>query len=695
MKKRMEITHNLPDSNYESKINKLKLVHYISFEMNKPHSAKTLLTLILERCLELTGAKTGSVMLINEKEKVLDIVAFKNLPAKAAESTKLKLGEGITGWVAMTGNPKLVNNTRQEPIYIKVREDLLSELAVPIKTENKIIGVISVDSNKENAFTEDDLELLLMVAELSAQIISRDRIQERLSSKINLQEVLIGTFHIIEAEESLNDIFNKVMEMLKDRMNISRGMLVLFDKENPDSLKVYSGYKISEDAIKNGVYKIGEGIIGNAVLTGQTIAVEDLTNDPMFLNRLKIQRPERISLIAAPIKAGPRVLGVLVIEKIFENKETFQDGVDTITLLSSLIAYRVRSFQRRQEETQKLISENIELRKELKKEFSFKNIVGKSEKVRMVIEQVKTVSNTVVPVLITGETGTGKELIAKIVHLLSDRRDNKFISVNCAAIPENLLESELFGYEKGAFTGAVGSKKGKFELADKGTLFLDEIGDMPLQLQSKILRAIQEKEIEPLGSEKTLKVDIRILAATNRDLKKLVDEGKFRADLYFRLNVINVHMPSLNERKDDMPLLVDFFIKRYNDLYKKQIAGMDKPAEEIMNSYDWPGNIRELENVIERAVIMAKGNIIDVSLLPDSINPAKNRDEGFNIKAYIKSEMRKKADGSIYKEVIGDLEKWLIEELLVETGNNKLKTSQKLGINRNTLKAKMRDYGLL
>src|ERR1035437_4631775 len=695
MKKRMEITHNLPDSNYESKINKLKLVHYISFKMNKPHSAKTLLTLILERCLELTGAKTGSVMLINEKEKVLDIVAFKNQPAKAAESTKLKLGEGITGWVAMTGNPKLVNNTRQEPIYIKVREDLLSDLAVPIKTENKIIGVISVDSNKENAFTEDDLELLLMVAELSAQIISRDRIQERLSSKINLQEVLIGTFHIIEAEESLNDIFNKVMEMLKDRMNISRGMLVLFDKENPDSLKVYSGYKISEDAIKNGVYKIGEGIIGNAVLTGQTIAVEDLTNDPMFLNRLKIQRPERISLIAAPIKAGPRVLGVLVIEKIFENKETFQDGVDTITLLSSLIAYRVRSFQRRQEETQKLISENIELRKELKKEFSFKNIVGKSEKVRMVIEQVKTVSNTVVPVLITGETGTGKELIAKIVHLLSDRRDNKFISVNCAAIPENLLESELFGYEKGAFTGAVGSKKGKFELADKGTLFLDEIGDMPLQLQSKILRAIQEKEIEPLGSEKTLKVDIRILAATNRDLKKLVDEGKFRADLYFRLNVINVHMPSLNERKDDMPLLVDFFIKRYNDLYKKQIAGMDKPAEEIMNSYDWPGNIRELENVIERAVIMAKGNIIDVSLLPDSINPAKNRDEGFNIMAYIKSEMRKKADGSIYKEVIGDLEKWLIEELLVETGNNKLKTSQKLGINRNTLKAKMRDYGLL
>lgn len=695
MKKNIKTQRSIVENSNESKINKLKLVHYISFEMNKPHLAKDLLTLILERCLELTGAKTGSVMLINEKMKVLDIVAFKNLPVKAAGSTKLKLGEGITGWVAMTGNPKLVNNTRQEPLYIKVREDLLSELAVPIKTENKIIGVISVDSNKENAFSQDDLELLLMVAELSAQIITRDTIQERLGSKINLQEILISTFHIIEEEESLTDIFNKVMEMLKTRMDISRGMLVLFDKDNPDSLKVYSGYKISEDSIKNGVYKIGEGIIGNAVLKGQTIGVEDLTNDPMFLNRLKIQRPEKLSLIAAPIKAGNRVLGVLVIEKIFDNKETFQDGVDTITLMASLIAYRVRSFQRRQDETQKLITENIELRKELKKEFSFKNIIGKNEKIRMLLEQVKTVSNTIVPVLITGETGTGKELIAKIVHLLSDRRENKFISVNCAAIPENLLESELFGYEKGAFTGAVGNKRGKFELADRGTLFLDEIGEMPLQLQSKILRAIQEKEIEPLGSEKTTKVDIRILAATNRDLKKLVDEGKFRADLYFRLNVINVHMPALRERKDDMPLLLDFFIKRYNELYNKQISGFDKSAQDILNAYDWPGNIRELENVIERAVIMAKSNIIDSSLLPDAINPAKNKDESFNIKDYIKTEVRKKSDGSIYKEVIGDLEKWLIEEMLVETGNNKLKTSQKLGINRNTLKAKMRDYGMM
>lgn len=693
-KRELDMPQSLQDENFEKKINKLKLVHYISVEMNKSHSTKALLTLILERCLELTGAKTGSVMLIDEKEQVLDIVAFKNLPSKTAESTRLKLGEGVTGWVAQSGSPKLINNTRQDPLYVKVREDLLSELVVPIKTDNIVIGVISVDSNKANAFTEDDLELLIMVAELAAQIIIKDQMQEKLGSKIRSQEILIDTFHIIEQEESLNEVFNKVMEIVKEKMGILRGMLLLFDSEKTDSLKIYSGYRISEEAIKKGVYKIGEGIIGNVVLKGQTIAVEDISKEPTFLNKLKINRTAKNSIIAAPIKAGPRVLGVLEIEKVFDENESFQDGVYTITLLASLIAYRVRSFQRQQEETQKLVSENIELKIELKKENNFKNIIGKNEQMRRIMEQVKTVSNTNAPVLITGETGTGKELIAKIVHFLSDRRDNKFISVNCSAIPENLIESELFGYEKGAFTGAVGNKKGKFELADKGTLFLDEIGEMPLQLQSKILRAIQEKEIEPLGSEKSIKVDIRIIAATNKNLKNLVAEGKFRADLYFRLNVINVHMPALRERKDDLPLLVDFFIKRYNDVYNKQVVGMDKAAEEIVSTYEWPGNIRELENVIERAVIMSKGSIIDASLLPDNVNPSLNKDEGFNINEYLKTEAKKKMDGSIYKEVIGALEKRLIEDLLVETGNNKVKTSQKLGINRNTLKAKMRDYGI-
>ena len=681
----------------EARINKLKLVHYIAVEMNKAHTTNELLEFILERCLVLTGAKTGSVMLTNRDEGVLDIIAFKGIDEKVARRTKLKIGEGITGWAAQSGLPKLVNNTRQDPLYVAVTEGLLSEIAVPIRSENEIIGVISIDSNKEDAFSEEDLELITMVSELAAQIIIRQEMGDRLHSKMMLQETLIETFNIIEEGDDIKVIFDSIMEVLREKMDILRGMFVLFDKDDPLSLKVEAGYKISGEAMKKGIYKIGEGVIGNAVLKGQTIGIQDIEKEEMFLNRLKIQRAGmgQISFIAAPIKAGANVLGVIAVERKFSDAENFDDITDTLTLLASLLAYRVRSHQRQEEATKKLIDENTELRKELKTESSVKNIVGKNETIRKVMEQVKTVAGTMAPVLITGETGTGKELIAKVVHFLSDRSDKKIISVNCAAIPENLLESELFGYEKGAFTGAAARKKGRFEIADGGTLFLDEVGEIPLHLQSKLLRAIQEKEIEPLGSEKPVKVDIRIISATNRDLEKLSAEGKFRSDLYFRLNVINVKLPSLKERKDDIPLLSDFFIKKFNKMYGKNVMGLDKKTEDMFVAYEWPGNIRELENALERAVIMSKGNLIDISLVPDSINAGKKTDkEDSGIKGYLDSEIYKAREGEIYAKVIGGMEKRLMEEILIKTDYNKSKTAEMLGINRNTLKAKMKEFGL-
>ncbi|MFP4467133.1 MAG: sigma 54-interacting transcriptional regulator [Candidatus Goldiibacteriota bacterium] len=686
------------EKSYEDKINKLKLVHYISVEMNKAHDTQELLELILERCLELTGAKTGSVMLLDDEEQVLDIIAFKGLSNTVVENTKLKIGEGVTGWVARTGTPKLINDTQQDPLYVKVKEDLLSEIAVPIKTEKKLIGVVSIDSNKRNAFSQDDLELLTMVSELAAQIIVRDEMEETLRSKLMLQETLISVFDVIEQKEELTDIFNGIMDTLKDKMGVLRGILVLFDSGDPAALKVRAGYKISEEAIKKGIYKIGEGVIGTAVLKGQTIGIEDVMKDTLFMNKMKIHRAGqgRISFIAAPIKAGTRVIGVIAVEKKYEDGESFEDVVDTLTILASMLAYRVRSHQRQEEQTKKLITENIELRRELKTESSFKNIIGKNEKLRNVMEQVKIVANTAAPVLINGETGTGKELFAKVLHFLSDRQDKNFVSVNCAAIPENLLESELFGYVKGAFTGAAGKKRGKFEIAGGGTLFLDEIGEIPLHLQTKLLRAIQEKEIEPLGSEETVKVDIRIVAATNRDLKKMVDEGLFRADLFFRLNVIAIELPPLRERKDDMPLLVDFFIKRYNKLYEKKITGIKEDVERLFMDYDWPGNIRELENVMERGVIMSRGSVIDASLIPESLKIQKEkRNEEFSLKNYIEKGIERSSDKNIYKEVMGEVEKTLIEEALIRTDYNKSKTAEDLGINRNTLKSKMKDYGLM
>ncbi len=681
----------------EEKIKKLKLIHFISIEMNKSHSMKELLEIILERCLELTGADTGSVMLINKEDNVLDILAFKGLDEKVVNRTRLKIGEGITGWVAQTGQPKLVNNTLKEPQYVKIREGLLSELAVPIKTEDELIGVISVDSNRENAFSEDDMELLIMVAELAAQIIKKDIIKEKLQLKINSQEILLEAYALIERKDDLTDVFNNIMDILKEKMDIIRGLLVFVENNDPGNLFIKCAYRISNDAIKNGQYKAGEGIIGSVASSGQLIAVEDISKEPRFLNKLKIKRTgEKISFIAAPIKADNNIIGVLAVERKYEDRETFNEIVKTLSILSSLIAYKVRNYQKIETETKKLIEENIELRKELKEQYNFKNIIGKNDSFRKIIEQVKMVSNTIAPVLIIGETGTGKELIAKIIHFLSDRRDKKFVSVNCAAIPANLLESELFGYYKGAFTGAVTNKKGKFELADGGTLFLDEIGEMDLLLQAKILRAIQEKEIEPLGSEKTIKVDIRIIAATNKDLEELVNLGKFRSDLFFRLNVINLRLPSLRERKDDIPLLTEYFIKKYSEIYNKKIIGINKEVEELFYRYSWPGNIRELENTIERAVIMTQSNLIDASLIPKNIIENKSKyEEKFDLNNFIKEEMEKRANSDdLFENLKGIFEKIIIEEMLIKTGNNKLKAAKLLGINRNTLKAMMRKYNI-
>jgi len=262
--------------------------------------------------------------------------------------------------------------------------------------------------------------------------------------------------------------------------------------------------------------------------------------------------------------------------------------------------------------------------------------------------------------------------------------------MNCSAVPENLLEAELFGYVKGAFTGAVANRRGKFELAHGGSLFLDEIGDMPLHLQARILRSLEEKEIQPLGSEKTLKVDIRIIAATNKDLHKMVDEKLFRSDLFFRLNVINIHLPALRERRDDIILLTDFFMRRYNRLYSKKVQGIDKTVENIFMNYPWPGNIRELENAVERAVILSQTEIIDLSLLPGplrSVSAEATDLQTSGIRKWMRHRLQSLPENELYENVMGELEKMLVEELLIINDYNKSRTAQKLGINRNTLKA--------
>ncbi|MBI5181545.1 MAG: sigma-54-dependent Fis family transcriptional regulator [Nitrospirae bacterium] len=315
----------------------------------------------------------------------------------------------------------------------------------------------------------------------------------------------------------------------------------------------------------------------------------------------------------------------------------------------------------------------------------FPEIIGRSKKIKEILETVLRIAPTDATVLISGESGTGKELIANAIHQKSKRSDKPFIKVNCAALTETLLESELFGHEKGAFTGAISKKEGRFELADKGTIFLDEIGDMSPATQAKVLRVLQEREFERVGGTKTLKVDVRVIAATNKELDKEVKAGRFRDDLYYRLNVVTVHMPSLRERREDVIPLVNHFLRYYKEKNNKPIKGIHPEAISLMQNYNWPGNVRELENAIERAVIMSRGEYIVPSDLPIAIQSYPSFDSPL-----IKGGQRGVEAGASIK----DVEKNLIVKTLNETNGNRTKAAKLLGITRRTLLNKIKEYKL-
>lgn len=330
--------------------------------------------------------------------------------------------------------------------------------------------------------------------------------------------------------------------------------------------------------------------------------------------------------------------------------------------------------------------ENILLKQQLRKKYRFENFIGDSKPIQKVFELIEKVADTDSTVLITGESGTGKELIAKAIHYNSNRRDNPMVVINCGAIPEELLESELFGHEKGAFTGAHKMRVGRFELANGGTIFLDEIGDMSPNLQVKLLRVLQEQKFERVGGTRTLEIDVRIIAATNKNLINAVNKGSFREDLFYRLNVIPVKVPPLRIRKSDIPLLVDFFLKKFNKQKRKRIEGLAPEALDTLTAYGWPGNVRELENLIERLVILANGDVIDMDDVPESIKGKTARMESLDVKI--------PKDGIVFDQAVEEYEKKLILQALSETNWVKTKAAKLLNINRTTLIEKMKKKNL-
>src|SRR5437870_8463404 len=450
----------------------------------------------------------------------------------------------------------------------------------------------------------------------AAQSDAVAREARRLATLLEVSQALSGTLNQKAA-------FHRVLEILARHHGAVRGLVSLLHADGDLRVEASDGLPETPRIVS---YRLGEGITGRVVQSGKPIVVPRVSREPAFLHRAA-RRPElaheELSFICVPILLNRRAVGALAIDLKFDPARTFNRSVTFLGVVASLIAQAVKIHRLIDEDKRRLLDENTHLRQELRERYDFSNLVGSSGPMRQIYEQVAQVAGTNTTVLIRGESGTGKELIAHAIHYSSLRAKKPFVKVSCAALPESLIESELFGYEKGAFTGAEARKKGRFELAEGGTLCLDEIGDVNLATQVKLLRVLQQREFERVGGTETVKANVRLIAATNKDLERAIAEGVFREDLFYRLNVFAIFMPPLRERKSDVLLLADHFLEKYAREHGKNIKRISTPAIDMLASYHWPGNVRELENVIERAVLVCESSVIHGHHLPPTLQTAE------------------------------------------------------------------------
>lgn len=488
-------------------------------------------------------------------------------------------------------------------------------------------------------------------------------------------QALYKIARIVVSGLEIRDQFKKVLDVLSEDLGMKRGMISVLDMSTGEVwLDVIQGIDIPPAMIS---YRPGEGITGKVAQTGRPIAVANLGQEIHFLDRTGIRKHlnrSDLAFLCVPIKYQDKVVGILSADTVSKKDEKdLERELSLLTAVAELLGKSVY-FRAIEEENLRLRNIVADSKRPVTK------IIGRSKGIQEVLRLIDQVAASNMTVLIYGETGTGKELVAKSIHENSPRAKGPLITVNCAAIPDSLVESELFGHEKGAFTGAFFKRKGKFEEANGGTIFLDEIGELPLGAQAKLLRVLQEREFEPLGSSKTVKVNVRIIAATNRDLQREVEEGKFRADLYYRLNAFIITLPPLRERGADILLLADYFIEKYSKELGKSVKRISPSVAEVFLNYHWPGNVRELENTIERAILLATGDSIEITHLPPNLQP--------------KSQTTSSRSFGILKSMVEAYERSLIEEALKETGGNISKAARILRTTRRVVQYKASKYGL-
>jgi len=508
---------------------------------------------------------------------------------------------------------------------------------------------------------------------------------DRMCRVVEEMKLLLNVSHSLQAEKSLADIFQPVLKQMAESLGLYRGTVRILNRETGEIL-IDEAFGLTAEEMAAGRIQLGEGVIGQVVKTGRPAIVPDIEKADQSLqpdcagfSGQSLRRPEATAFLCVPIIHGGEVMGTLSGYRRCGEPHALEGDQRLLTVTAQLIAQAARLRQTNRENLEALRLENERLQEQIRKHFKPDNMIGNSRAMQIVYNSIEQVAGSNTTVLIRGESGVGKELVAHAIHMRSSRALKPLVKVNCAALPETIVESELFGHERGAFTGAITMRKGRFELAHGGTIFLDEIGELPLNVQAKLLRILQEREFERVGGTSTLRCDVRIIAATNRSLEDYMQAEKFRLDLYYRLNVFPIYVPALRERKADMLALADFFVEKYSEAVNKPVMRISTPAIDMLMTYHWPGNVRELENCIERAVLLSTDGVIHGYHLPASLQTAEATATG------PKSTLESALD-AFEREMI-------IEELKVTQGNL-AQAARQLGLTERIMGLRVKKFGI-